>query len=175
MQRDLDHLKLLSLFHYILGGLLAAAGTIGGVLYVLLGVLALAAPPPPPGPSSPPATTYAASVLGWTFVGLGAFFLLLGCALAAGLVVAGRCLARHRGWTYCFIIACILCANAPVGTVLGLFTILVLLRPSVKDLFEGKVVTHDPEEDDGIGTALPPEAPVPGLADNRIFAPRRDF
>lgn len=39
--------------------------------------------------------------------------------------------------TFVFVMACVQCANVPFGTALGVFTILVLQRPSVKALFEG--------------------------------------
>ena len=47
-----------------------------------------------------------------------------------------------------FVVACILCLNVPIGTALGVFTILVLVRPTVKDLFAGKAYLHDPEDDE---------------------------
>jgi hypothetical protein len=50
--------------------------------------------------------------------------------------VAGRSLARRKRYLFCLIVAgtmCVMCN--PLGTVLGVFTIVVLLRPSVKELF----------------------------------------
>ena len=36
---------------------------------------------------------------------------------------------------FCLVIAALLCMITPFGTVLGVFTIIVLVRPSVKLLF----------------------------------------
>jgi hypothetical protein len=176
--RDLEHLKLLSLFHYIKAAILALMTTLVGGYYVLVGVLfqTLPMPAPPPGATPPPpGTANFMSVMGWFMIVLGAGVLLFGWTMAVLTVLAGRFLARQRRWTFCFVIACIQCAEMPMGTVLGIFTILVLLRPTVKDLFEGKVRIDDPEEEDEEVRPTPP-APSPDSAsgDDRIFAPPRD-
>ena len=51
--------------------------------------------------------------------------------------LAGWWLAKRKHYWFCFVVACLACAFSPLGTVLGVFTIIVLLRPSVKALFEG--------------------------------------
>jgi hypothetical protein len=56
------------------------------------------------------------------------------CAFCVFL--AGRNLAQQRRYTFCLVIAGLLCIFIPFGTVLGVFTIVVLVRPSVKALFE---------------------------------------
>ena len=58
---------------------------------------------------------------------------------AAGLgmlwfLVQGYLAARRR-WLFCMIIAGIQCAFVPLGTVLGIFTLIVLQRDSVRRLF----------------------------------------
>jgi len=45
---------------------------------------------------------------------------------------------------FCLIVAGIICIFMPLGTILGVFTIIVLVRPSVKAMFEGQA-TVDPE------------------------------
>ena len=66
---------------------------------------------------------------------LGGFMVAFFWTIAALLFLAGRWLGRHTHSTFCFAIACVACIFTPTGTVLGVFTILVLLRPSVKALF----------------------------------------
>ena len=51
------------------------------------------------------------------------------------MVLAGRYLARRERYTFCLVVAGVECMFMPFGTVLGVFTIIVLSRPSVKDLF----------------------------------------
>ena len=67
---------------------------------------------------------------------MGAVFFLTGWTLAVAMAIAGRKLAVRRSYTYCLVVAGIECLFMPFGTVLGVFTIIVLIRPSVKALFE---------------------------------------
>ena len=53
----------------------------------------------------------------------------------AALTLTGRWLAARRNWTFCFVVACLSCMNVPLGTILGVFTILVLQRPGMKGVF----------------------------------------
>ena len=47
----------------------------------------------------------------------------------------GNRLKNHTNYTYCLVVDAIACTFVPFGTVLGVFTIIVLVRPSVKALF----------------------------------------
>jgi quinol-cytochrome oxidoreductase complex cytochrome b subunit len=51
--------------------------------------------------------------------------------------IAGFCLLNQRDRMFCMIIAGFNCINFPFGTALGIFTLLVLLRDSVRLKFEG--------------------------------------
>ena len=62
---------------------------------------------------------------------------LFGWAFAACVAYAGRCLNERRHYTFCMVMAGIACMFMPFGTILGVFTIIVLVRPSVKALFNG--------------------------------------
>jgi len=61
----------------------------------------------------------------------------LGWTLAVCMLIAGRNLAKRRHHTFCLVVAAISCIFMPFGTILGVLTIIVLMRPSVKGLFEG--------------------------------------
>jgi hypothetical protein len=130
MNQDQEHLKLLSIFHYIVGGI-AALFSFFPIIHLVLGILFLFAPdriqgsggfPPPP-------------FIGWIFAILGTSFMLLGWAFAACLIMAGQFIARCKHYIFCLVIASLNCLFMPFGTVLGVFTIVVLMRPSVKTLF----------------------------------------
>jgi hypothetical protein len=126
---DKEHLRLLSIFHYIKGGITAVFSCIP-IIHVVLGLFFIFAPHLfGHGKDQPPA------FIGWLFVVLGSFFILFGWTLAALVLFAGRCIARREHYTFCFVMACVECLSVPFGTVLGVFTILVLSRPSVKGLF----------------------------------------
>jgi len=52
------------------------------------------------------------------------------------VAVAGRFLVRWRHYRFCFGVACLNCLSFPFGNILGIFTLIVLLRPSVKRRFD---------------------------------------
>jgi hypothetical protein len=126
---DNEHLKLLSIFHYVKGGITALFACIP-IIHVVFGLVLIVAPRLfGHGNDQPPA------FLGWLFVILGFFIIFLGWTVAVLVLIAGRCIARRRHYTFCFVVACLECLSVPFGTVLGVFTILVLNRQSVKALF----------------------------------------
>jgi hypothetical protein len=126
---DNEHLKLLSIFHYVKGGITALFACIP-IIQVVFGLVLIVAPRLfGHGSDQPPA------FLGWLFVILGFFIIFLGWTVAVLVLIAGRCIARRRHYTFCFVVACLECLSVPFGTVLGVFTILVLNRQSVKALF----------------------------------------
>ena len=57
------------------------------------------------------------------------------------VILAGRFLARRTHYMYCLIVAGIECLFTPFGTVLGVFTIVVLVQPAVKAIFQGPMAT----------------------------------
>jgi hypothetical protein len=125
---DAEHLRLLSIFHYVVAGLAAVFGSFP-IIHLVMGLLIVQGAFEKPGqPDFPRA-------FGWVFVGFAGAMILMFWTLAVLLAVAGRQLSRRRGYTFCLVTAAIACAFLPFGTVLGVFTIIVLMRPSVKRLF----------------------------------------
>jgi len=130
MNSDEEHLRLLSIFHYVVGGMTALFACIP-VVHLVLGLVMVFKPEVfGPGKDRPP------EFLGWIMIGVAAVIILAGWTLAVLLVATGRCLAKRRYHTFCFITACLACLFMPLGTVLGVFTLIVLLRPSVKQMFQ---------------------------------------
>jgi len=131
MNQDSEHLRLLSIFHYVVAGV-AAFCSFFPLLYTVMGFVFVALshhPPTNPAQQPPPAA------LGWAFVVLGIFLFLLGVVFAIVLAFAGRSLSRRKHYWFAFIVSCIECLFVPFGTILGVFTIIVLSRQSVKTLF----------------------------------------
>ena len=73
--------------------------------------------------------------IGFLFVGIGTVVVLLGWTIGGLTIYAGRCLQRRRHRTFTFVMAGINCLHVPFGTALGVFTIIVLQRPSVAALY----------------------------------------
>lgn len=59
----------------------------------------------------------------------------LASALMAATIVAGERLRRGTHRTYCMVVAAVNSLSVPLGTVLGIVTLVVLMRPSVADEF----------------------------------------
>lgn len=134
MNQDKEHLRLLAIFHYVVAGL-AALFSFFPLLYTTVGAIFIfaarhpAAAGPKPGEEPPP------EFIGWIFAIVGSLLFLLGVAIAICILIAGRSLAKRTRYWFALVVACIECLFIPFGTILGVFTIVVLSRESVKTLF----------------------------------------
>lgn len=153
MDQDGDQLRLLSIFHYIVGGLTMVFALIP-LIHVTIGASMLTnanllefhseqttghgdnlEPAPLPMQQSTAVRSAVPSIVAWMFVVFGATFVIAGEALGICLLMAGRALARRRSYLFVFVVACVQCVFFPFGTALGVFTLIVLTRPSVKARF----------------------------------------
>ncbi|OGP85980.1 MAG: hypothetical protein A2Z08_06530 [Deltaproteobacteria bacterium RBG_16_54_11] len=138
MNEDLQYLKLLSIFHYVVGGLAVLFSFIP-IIYVVIGMLAVCIPGTFEGEGEA-----MPAFIGWIFIIIGAVLIVLGWAFSACIIIAGRSLAKQVHYMFCIVMAAIECIFMPFGTVLGVFTIVVLTRPSVKEMFERNAVSTSP-------------------------------
>lgn len=134
--QDAEHLKLLVIFHYIMAGLAVLGGCFASI-YVLVGAVFVAAPSSSAagGSGMSPADAEVLRMMGWIWGIIGGVAVGIAVALAVCLFLCGRYLSERSHPTFVFVMACIQCAFMPFGTALGVFTIIVLQRPSVKALF----------------------------------------
>lgn len=133
MNRDEQHLWYLGLANYIYAGLMALIGCIPLIHFSIgIAMLSGALPPPktPPGGSAPPM-----ELIGGLFAGIAAIIILVMWLQAALAAFAGNCLQRRRYYTFCFVMACIECMHAPIGTAIGVLTIIQLVKPESRVLF----------------------------------------
>lgn len=131
--QDAQHLKLLSIFHYVVDGI---AGLVAcfPILHLLVGISVLASSLTGSSPYGPGA------LFGLFFVVIAGSIILFGWAFAVCVILTGIFIARRKHYLFCLVMAGVECMFTPPGTVLGVFTIITLLRPSVKELFEGQAV-----------------------------------
>ncbi|MEM9251406.1 MAG: hypothetical protein AAGB29_03560 [Planctomycetota bacterium] len=117
-------LDLLGVLNYVFAGFLAI-GSCTSVIYIGVGVAMLM------GMFSedqgePP------TFMAWLLI------LFSGCMMVAAWIVAvfsflaGRALGGRRGYRLCLAAACAQCIFVPIGTGLGVFGLIVLVRPEVK-------------------------------------------
>jgi hypothetical protein len=134
MNQDENHLSLLSVFHYIMGGLTLLTSLVF-VVYIVVGALVIAQPEgfnDTSSPNGPPP-----AFMGGLFIGIGVVAMVMVGAIGVLQIVAGASLRSKRRFVFCLVVAGLNCLNAPLGTILGVFTFLVLFRPTVKELFLG--------------------------------------
>lgn len=133
---DEEQLRLLSIFHYVVGGM-AAFFALFPIFHLIIGLLFIFAPEIFEGPGEPPP-----AFIGWIFVFVALAFITVGLVFACLILIAGRFLARRTHYQFCFVVGAIECMFIPFGTVLGVFTIIVLVRESVKQLFAASTSTR---------------------------------
>lgn len=127
-QIDIGHLRLLSVFHYVMAGL-----ALLGILFIIAHYLfmhTMFSNPRMWQPGQGPPAEFLTMFKGFYIA--GALICLIG--LLANLASAIALRAR-RGRIFSIVIAGINCIHMPLGTLLGVFTIMVLSRESVKNLY----------------------------------------
>ena len=122
----LDQLRLLAIGHYVLAGI-TALFALFPVLHLIIGMAMFTGQLDQGQPAD--------RLFGLLFMVIALVMICLGLALACALAWAGRMLARRQRHTACVVVAGLACLMMPLGTVLGIFSIVVLMRPGVKDAF----------------------------------------
>jgi len=146
-ETDAEHLSILVTCHYVAAAVMALFSCMF-LMHVAIGVMMIRYPgtfnsmmqstvpagqhvPAQPFPFNP----------GYFFMTAGIIAILTGWTAAALTAYAGRSLKRRRHYVFVLIIAALNCALMnPISTALGIFTLIVLLRPTVKLLFEERAV-----------------------------------
>ncbi|MEI2433575.1 hypothetical protein RDV84_00685 [Lysobacter yananisis] len=124
---DESHLKLLSIFYYVLAALGALALLMAvGITVLLFGYLGAGGA----GHDGSVAT-------GDLTVLIVVMALSVALSLASGILqfMTARRLSQRRGRGLCQFTAAITCLSFPLGTLLGVFTFIVLARPQVRAAF----------------------------------------
>lgn len=124
--QDLEHLRMLSLFHYIVAAI-TGLFSLFPVIHLIVGILMISGTLEHQDPT--------AAVAGWFFVAFAGCFIACGLTLAGYIAYAGRCLRERRRHTLCLVVAALECMMMPFGTVLGVFTLIALTKPQVRALF----------------------------------------
>lgn len=120
---------MLTLFHYVLAGITALFACIP-IIHVAFGAIIVLSPAHMNAPEALPFRLF-----GLFFMVMGAVAILMGWTMAVLTFISGRCIAKREKRTFSMVVAGIQCVFVPFGTVLGIFTLLVLQRNSVRQLY----------------------------------------
>jgi len=131
LKTDREQLRLLAIFHYIVGGAAMLFSSFF-LIHVAFGIALLLGLFPAKNGEGPLPQIF----VGGLVLLAGSTAVLCGWTFGILTVYSGRCLALQRRWMFSLVIAALCCAFAPIGTVLGVFTIIVLMRDSVKRLYD---------------------------------------
>jgi len=130
-KKDLEQLNLLAILHFVFGGL-----AIFGIGFLILHHAIMASF------INNPDLWKQADTRGFSpgqfFDAFQWFYLFMGAVFAVGMIVnvlSGFCLRRRQSRVFSIVIAGIDCFQFPFGTALGVFTLIVLMRESVKNIY----------------------------------------
>jgi len=139
---DEQHLDLLAIFHFVWAAPLFLLSLLP-IVHIGIGLMVMFEEVGEGHPGPPP------FLFGLIFVIMGSVFVGLGMTCVVLNVISGLSLRKRTRKTLSLVTAGINCIFLPVGTVLGVFTIIVLLRESVVRLY-------------ATGTSAPPLPPQTG-------------
>jgi outer membrane lipoprotein-sorting protein len=131
-RRDREHVKLLAIFHFVFAGLAFVGIGFLGVHYAIMHTVFSNPDIWKSQPQVMPPKAFLDAFI-W-------FYLFMGVLLLTGLVLnvlSGLFLLQKRNRLFSIIIGGLNCLQIPFGTALGVFTILVLSRDSVRQLYAG--------------------------------------
>jgi len=134
MNKDLDHLKILGILHTIWGVLAILFGLLFGIMYIGIGAAAAASPN-----STTDDSGMSSGAFGGIFIVVGIVFLVAAVIYGILMIMAGGKLRKQRGYGFCFFVAILDLLGFP-SIILGIFTLIVLNRPTVKELFKGGAI-----------------------------------
>lgn len=126
-----QNLDTLSTLHYVMGAITALLACIP-IIHLVIGIVIIA--------SGLHGGEQVPQVIGWAFIILASILIFGGWVFAVLIIIAGRRLKERRSYNFCLVISFLECLIIPLGTVLGIFTIINLTREPVKALFEGSHV-----------------------------------
>ena len=127
---DSELYTIVSIFHFVVGGFQILLSSIG-VIYMAVGYLITTGAIDSAKSEPPP------EVMGWIFSGVGLVFTVILLTLGILVIKTGLNLMKKRHRTFCIVIDAILCLAMPFGTIVGIFGLVLLMKPETEELFTG--------------------------------------
>lgn len=129
-----NQLNMLSIFHFIFGGF-GCLASLGTLIYVIFGALFVAIDLPNKGLPND-----AKNFIGYLAMSIGSIVFITILTLSILTIYSGVQLRNCKKHTFSMVIASILCLSIPFGTILGVFTLVVLSKKEVKELYAHKAL-----------------------------------
>jgi hypothetical protein len=124
---DKEHLRLLAIFHYVLGGLTALVSSFF-LIHLFMGIMMLI--------TGTAASETGAQAGGAIFTAVGAALVGSGWLFGGLTIYTGRCLQTYKHRTFAIVMSVLNCIlNLPWGLIMGICTIRVLMRTEVRNKF----------------------------------------
>jgi hypothetical protein len=123
-----QRLRLLSTLHLVFAGL-GAILALFPLFHVAIGIGFVT------GAFSAATPAATSPFIGWLFVALGAAAVVAVLVYSIALGIAANYLGQASHRDFCMVVAGVTCAIFPVGTALGVFTIVTLAREDVQRAF----------------------------------------
>ena len=131
VDRDAEHLRLLSIFHYAAAGVTALMGSFP-LIHVAMGAFFLFMPDSMRGTGKDEFPRE----IGAVFMAIGLAFVSAGWSLAAAHFFTARFLKQRRHFVFCIVTCAVSCIACTFGSgIISIASLVILLRPGVKDLF----------------------------------------
>ena len=151
--KDVEHLNLIAVFHYVWGGLVGF-GALGCVAYMFFmekffrSALNMASTPIPATVTTPSEASEVVTAVStapypsdmidnmiqmmYVVYGVLAALCIIGCICN---IISGRCIHKKKNRVFSMVVGAFNCIMFPLGTVLGVFTFVVLCRNSVAQMY----------------------------------------
>lgn len=130
MLMDTKDLNTIAVFYYVLAAFSALMGCFV-ILHFGAGLFLCFAPL-----ESKTGDAWLARPFGAFFVLLSSAFMLYHWSLAVGFVLTARYMGRRQRLRFCTVMAALACTIRPIGTALGVLSLISLTKPEVKQLFD---------------------------------------
>ncbi len=127
---DNDLLSIVSIFHFVLGGFQMLFSLIG-LIYIGMGILIASGELESAKGGELPAEA------GWIFGAVGLIFTVIFLTIGLLAIRTGTNIRKRRNRTFCIVIDSILCMMIPLGTIVGIFGLVLLTKPENAEEFKG--------------------------------------
>lgn len=143
VQQAEGHIKVLKICHYVYAGLTLLGLGFLVLHYFMMNTFMRMAPEATSGPNggaeAVPDFDQVMGIMIWFYVLMGVSFLVIG-----GLnLMSASFMGKRTNKTFSIVVGGLNCVNIPLGTVLGVFTILTLLKPAARVLYGETTLSNE--------------------------------